>query len=1182
MRLALRGPALAALRSLAARLAAPPALVVEAAALVALWRARHSPDLPADSLVVARSSEASALLGHPASGFTRHAVALHEGLGFAALVDGLSRPAAADRAADLFVLHRTAGDDRIARGPAALAGGPPGPVLEIACGPRCAILDWLDGPAEERPDPATLTGMLACLLDDAASRPDAPLGALALVEPARRIGILSQLVLPPTAALPPVLATIAGQAARHPEAIAIAAEGGSLTYAGLLSRAGAIAAALVAGGAGGDRPVGLCLARTPDLVAALLAAHWAGAPYLPLDPGHPVARRQACLAQARAALVVTDGAGDLEGGPARAVRLDRLDAAAPPPQAPGPRAYVIFTSGSTGRPKAVAIGQAALAGLIAAMQQRLRLSAADRLLAVTTPAFDIAALELLLPLAAGGRVVLAGHAAARDGSALAAALAASGATLMQATPATWSMLLDSGWSGRSGLVALCGGEALPPALAERLLPRVGSLWNLYGPTEVTIWATAQRVDAPLVEACRDRPSLPLGAPLAGIAAAVLDDRLEPLPDGIAGELHLAGSGLADGYLGDPAATAERFPALASGRRLYRTGDRVRREDGALFFLGRRDGQIKHRGHRIEPGEIETHLRRLPGIADAAVLLRDDAPGGPALVAYLAAPEPVDAAALRRQLGTQLPAYMLPELLVTLPRLPLGATGKLDRRALPAPGRAAGDDASWCPPRTATERRLAALWQELLGVAAVGIHDSFFELHGHSLAAAALFARIAEAFGVALPVRTLADAHRLGELAAAIDAAAAGEPGPVTAAARLERLRADAVLPEPLRPAAAAPQPEPDAVLLTGATGFLGGHLLAALLAGSGARIHCLVRGESPDQAAARLVRALTEAGRWRAGWAERIVVHPGDLAADGLGLAEATARHLAAEVGAIYHCGARVALTEPYELLRRANVTATLRLLALACEGRAKAFHHVSTLSVFDQPALLDGREVAEAAEPPPGPFLTGYAASKWVAERLVQAARSRGLAATIHRPGTIAGDPVSGRWPVHDAIPAMVKGCIELQAVPDLDIALSVTPVDFVAAAIVAGARAGWAASPAFHPIADRLVSLAEIAGWLGRLGYRLERLPYEAWRTRLRRSLRDGAAGALAGLAPLFLEPLPEAGGLSAPELLAAGRRLRFGNGAAAALMGPAALAAAAVDEAMFGRFVAGWQAVGHLPPP
>jgi amino acid adenylation domain-containing protein/thioester reductase-like protein len=1181
----LRGAVQASLRALAARLAVPPALVIEAATLVALWRARHAPALADDRLVLARAAEASPLLGLPAAGFALQAVALQEELGFAALVDRLSRPAAAagDAPVDLFVLHRRAADDGVRRAAGALDGGPPGPLLDIACDRRATILDWHDAPGGERPAGPTLLAMATAILADAAARPEAPIGGLALVEPTVGAGLLSQLSPPATLPLPPILETIAAQAARAPDAVAVTAESGTLTYAGLLARAGSIAAALAAAGAGGDRPVGLCLARTPDLVAALLATHWAGAAYLPLDPEHPLERRRACLAQAGAVLVVTDAAGDLEGGPARTVPLDRLDPeASPPPPLPGPRAYVIFTSGSTGRPKAVAVRQAALANHVAAMQDRLRLSPGDTLLAVTTPAFDIAALELLLPLAAGGRVALASRAAARDGAALAAALAASGATVMQATPATWAMLLEAGWPGRPGLLALCGGEALAPSLAARLLPRVGALWNLYGPTEATIWATAQPVDFALLEACAEQPCLPLGAPLAGLGAAVLDDRLAPLPDGVAGELYLAGAGLADGYLGDPAGTAERFPALAAGQRLYRTGDRVRRADGALLFLGRRDDQIKHRGHRIEPGEIEAHLRRHPGVADAAVALRDDAPGGPALVAYLAAPAPIGTAALRDWLGARLPAYLLPEMVVTLPRLPVGPTGKLDRRALPAPRHTAADDAHWCPPRSATERRLAALWQELLGVAAVGIHDSFFALHGHSLAAATLFARIARDFGVRLPVRTLAEAHRLAELAAAIDAAIAGEKLPASPGEQLERLRADAALPERIRPPPERPAAAPAAVLLTGATGFLGGHLLAALIAGTAARIHCLVRGTSAEEAGRRLVASLTEAGLWRPGWAERIVVHAGDLEADGLGLDAATSHRLADEVGAIYHCGARVALTEPYALLRRTNVAATLHLLALACAGRAKAFHHVSTLSVFDQPALLDGRAVAEEAEPPLGPFLTGYAASKWVAERLVLAARARGLAATIHRPGTIAGDAASGRWPVHDAIPSMVRGCIELGAVPDLDIAMAITPVGAVAAAIVAATRAGGPGPAAFHPIADRQVSLADIVLWLGRLGYPLEPLPYEAWRGRLRRALMDGTAGALAGLAPLFLEPLPEAGGLTVPELFRAGRRLRFGNRAAAALMGPAALAAAAVDEAMFGRFVAYWQAIEHLPPP
>ncbi|HEX2187561.1 MAG TPA: non-ribosomal peptide synthetase, partial [Longimicrobiaceae bacterium] len=387
----------------------------------------------------------------------------------------------------------------------------------------------------------------------------------------------------------------------------------------------------------------------------------------------------------------------------------------------------------------------------------------DVLLAVTTLSFDIAGLELFLPLTVGARVVVAGRGTASDARLLAERIASSGATVMQATPATWRMLLASGWAGRPRLRALCGGEALDGELARRLRPQVGELWNLYGPTETTIWSTVQRVEAP------DGPP-PIGRPVGNTRVYVLDGALDPVASGVEGELYVAGAGVAVGYLGRPELTAERFlpEPGAGGARMYRTGDVVRVGGaGELQYLGRVDHQVKVRGFRIELGEVEAALARVPGVRQAVVAAREDATGEKALAAYLVAGEggipPVGE--LRGTLAEHLPDYMVPSVFVELDAIPLTPNGKTDRRALPAPEAAARvrSAAPYVAPRTALEEVLAAAWAEVLGTERVGVHDDLVHLGVHSVMAAQVLTRL-EVLKVRLPLRAVFDAPTVEGLA----------------------------------------------------------------------------------------------------------------------------------------------------------------------------------------------------------------------------------------------------------------------------------------------------------------------------------------------------------------------------------------------------------------------------------
>ncbi|WP_032795620.1 non-ribosomal peptide synthetase, partial [Streptomyces sp. HCCB10043] len=404
----------------------------------------------------------------------------------------------------------------------------------------------------------------------------------------------------------------------------------------------------------------------------------------------------------------------------------------------GNPAYIIYTSGSTGAPKGTVVTGENLVNLLSDFRSRLSFGAEDRLLAVTTFGFDISNLELLLPLISGGRVVLASKETSQDPNALGGLIAASGATVMQATPALWQTLLASGDpEGLRQVKVLVGGEALPRPLAGALRDSAREVTNVYGPTETTIWSTAAFLD----EENADRP--PIGLPLANTRAYVLDSALRPVPAGVAGELYLAGAGVARGYLNRPALTAQRFvadPFGPAGGRMYRTGDLVRRHaDGNLEFLDRVDHQVKIRGFRIELGEIEGALNQHPAVARAAVVVHEDQAGEKRLVAYtVPAPghDAADTASLRAHLAGQLPAHMVPSAIVGLDVLPLTPNGKLDRKALPAPDFASAAGAGRGP-RTPQEEILCGLFAEVLGLPSVGAEDDFFDLGGHSLLATRL-------------------------------------------------------------------------------------------------------------------------------------------------------------------------------------------------------------------------------------------------------------------------------------------------------------------------------------------------------------------------------------------------------------------------------------------------------------
>ena len=644
-----------------------------------------------------------------------------------------------------------------------------------------------------------------CLLESLVADPNLSVSRLNLLAPAEKHQLLVD--WNQTAAEYPrektIQALFEDQAARTPEAPAIEFDRHRLTYGELNQRAEALAEELRRLGVKLETRVGLYVERSMDMVVAVLGVLKAGGAYVPLDPAFPKDRLAFMVADAQIPVLVTQKPllNELPEHSGQVVCVDSLHPA--PSAAPnhssssaGNLAYVLYTSGSTGRPKGVQIPHRAVVNFLDSMRQTPGLRASDSWLAITTLSFDIAGLELFLPLTTGAKVVIAPRDVIVDGPRLASLIEDSGVTVMQATPATWRMLLESGWRGNPRLKILCGGEAIDRNLADRLLERCAELWNMYGPTETTIWSTTERL--------LPGQTISIGRPIANTQVYILDPHFQPVPTGVVGELLIGGDGVARGYLNRPELSSERFvpdPFDPEGSgRLYRTGDLARfRSNQRIEFLGRVDHQVKVRGFRIELAEIETTLARVEGVAQSVVVVREDTPGDKRLVAYVVpkvpplAPQPganrragntpsgasgaggqggtpsvLAPSALRAALRQTLPDYMIPTAFVFLEALPLTPNGKVDRKALQPPDHAPDLQRTYEAPIGATEEKLAGIMGSLLKVTRVGRKDSFFDLGGHSILAVTFFNEIEQRFGKKLPLATLFRAPTIEHLAALLE------------------------------------------------------------------------------------------------------------------------------------------------------------------------------------------------------------------------------------------------------------------------------------------------------------------------------------------------------------------------------------------------------------------------------
>ena len=625
-----------------------------------------------------------------------------------------------------------------------------------------------------------LAGHYQNLLESIVTHPERPISQLPILLEAERHQLLvdwNETAVPyPQTLLPQ---HFEAQVARTPDAIAAIFDNQHLTYQQLDERASQLARYLQSHDIQPGHIVGLYLNRSLDMLVGLLGVLKAGGTYLPLDPAFPSERLAFMAQDAQVSLILTQQEllDEIFQHDAALICLDTdWEAIAssnqqqPITSRPTPEdlAYIIYTSGSTGKPKGVQLPHQAAVNFLTTMAQEPGLQPDDILLAVTTLSFDIALLELFLPLSVGACVVIADRNTVADGYQLSQLLTQHNITVMQATPATWRLLLDAGWQGSDQLKILCGGEAFPQDLASQLLGKCQSLWNMYGPTETTVWSTIHQVT-------EVNGSIPIGRPIANTEVYILDNHLQPVPVGVPGLLYIGGQGLAKGYLNRPELTAEKFIphpfSTQPGARLYCTGDLARYlPDGRLECLGRIDHQVKVRGYRIELGEIEAVLNQLPDVEQALVIVREDTPGDKRLVAYLIATQTeLPIAELRQTLKQTLPDYMVPSAFVTLDTFPLTPNGKIDRHALPDPELSREDQAaSYVAPETLVEETLADIWRHILGIEPISIHDNFFDLGGHSLLAVKVISRIQQAFEITIPLNSLFKAPNILDLALLIE------------------------------------------------------------------------------------------------------------------------------------------------------------------------------------------------------------------------------------------------------------------------------------------------------------------------------------------------------------------------------------------------------------------------------
>jgi len=782
---------------------------------------------------------------------------------------------------------------------------------------------------------------------------------------------------------------------------------------------------------------------------------------------------------------------------------------------------VIYTSGSTGKPKGVLLEHQGLCNLVEDHIQTLEIHPSSRVLQFASFSFDGSLFEIFTTLSAGATLCLARRESLLPGPALLQLLQDQAITHIAFPPSVLSILPDEELPALKTIVS--AGEACSTDIVKRWA-KGRRFFNAYGPSEATITTT-------ITEYGKNCQRLTIGRPIANKQVYLLDAHLQPVPVGVPGELCISGVGLARGYLNRPDLTAEKFISNhlgeKPGKRIYKTGDLAKYlPDGSINYLGRIDRQVKLRGFRIELSEIEASLKQHQAVREATVMVREDVPGDRRLAAYVVpmCTREVTSGELRNFLRGQLPEYMVPSVFVILDALPLTPNGKVEHRALPTINQLRTETRkNFTAPRTTVERILVRIWNELLNLEQVSIYDNFFEIGGYSLLVTQLLARVQQVFQVNIRLQIFFQSPTIAALAESIEKVHHTGAFDVSDSATTTDLDAEATLDSTicLNGLRLEYVSEPAHILLTGATGFLGAFLLHQLLQKTQANIYFLVRAQNAKEAKNRIQRSLESYLIWNESFSSRIIPITGDLSHPLLGLTTEQFQLLASKVDVIYHNAAQVSFTYPYSALKKPNVFGTQEILRLASQIKVKPMHFISTLSVFPLEVNYGSQLIREDDSLDHGQKLYGgYTQSKWVAEKLLFIARSRGIPISVYRPVRIIGHSQTGAYNKNDFIYRMLLGCIQLGSAPDCDVMLNMLPVDYVAEAIIYLSQQEKSLGKNFHLANSKLISWNELVDWLNIAGYSLKKLPYEQWREKLLDFTKFSRENVLYNFLPIFSE--------------------------------------------------------------
>nr|VFK30975.1 MAG: amino acid adenylation domain-containing protein/thioester reductase domain-containing protein [Candidatus Kentron sp. MB] len=939
------------------------------------------------------------------------------------------------------------------------------------------------------------------------------------------------------------------QVEKTPQAVAIAFESRQLTYRELNAKANRLAHHLRSLGVEPKTLVGICVERSMDMVVGLLGILKAGGAYVPLDPTYPQERLAFMLSDTRAPVLLLQSklAAEFSEYQGRMVFLDtdweKIAIASQTNPINGARsedlAYVTYTSGTTGKPKGAMMSHLAICQSWRWLQSAFPFTPKDRVLHKAPLGFDVSSRwELFWPLMAGACVILARPEGEKDTAYQVRLIRQQKITVAYFVSSVLGIFVEEpGLGTRASLRRIfVGGETVPFPLKQRFFQCMSDcdLVEIYGATETIV-----------VSSRLCRPSDPshrfsITRPIPGLPIHILDKQRKPVPAGEVGELHVGGEFLVRGYLNHSALTAEKFIPnpfdKSRSNRLYATGDLARHlPDGDIELRGRVDHQVKVRGLRIELGEIEEVLNRHPAIKQAIVLVREDIPGDKRLIAYITGypsqkceipivPE------LRRFVREKLPAYMVPSTFVVPDKLPLTPNGKIDRQSLPVPDRPARPvlTQAFVASHTPVEAKLAEVWERVLNIRPIGLHDDFFQSGGDSLLAIRLLFEVRHAFGIDLPLRTLLEGEStVAGMVAALDTYRHSKEATSVEGMTVKELLSDAVLEPTIRavldPVGSASQPR--AILVTGTTGFLGAFLLDQLLQQTKARIHCLVRGcNTPAQGKRKIVNNLKRYLLYPDSSDARIIPVIGDLSKPLLGLHERQFQQLAREIDLIYHAATFLNLAYPYTTLRDTNVRGTREILRLASQIKSKPIHFVSSPAVFkstgyfNKPSIREEDPIEDCAV-----VYGGYAQSKWVEEQLLEIARSRGMPINIYRPGSISGHSKTGASNTDQVMERLLKSFVEQGCAPQMDITFDFTPVDYVSQAILYLSRQKSCIGKNFHLINPNFLHIRDLAQLIGSIGYPVEQIEHTQWESKMREVILDSKQNVLDPILPFITANIP-----------------------------------------------------------